>query len=80
MPAIHLGISGCARAAGRCRQLRTASRRNGARFYVALGWVAVAGARYGRGWPLGPRGRVTSAGALSIGGAVSRGCCSNQRA
>ena len=28
----------------------------------------------------GPRGRVSSAGALSIGGGVSRGCCSYQRA
>ena len=32
------------------------------------------------GWRAGPRGRVTSAGALSIGGGVSRGCCSYQRA
>jgi hypothetical protein len=30
--------------------------------------------------PAGPRARVTSAGALSMGGALSRGCCSNQRA
>ena len=32
------------------------------------------------GCAAGPRARVTSVGALSIGGALSRGCCSYQRA
>ena len=36
--------------------------------------------RYARPVAAPPRGRVTSAGALSIGGAFSRGCCSYQRA